>query len=107
MFSMKEKQLIAQKLEELLLALAHPEMPTEKPRFSLHVDGKAEWSYADIKPNWMFDDEYPPTVNPWNELSRQVLPKEKDLPACPTGCGGCSCHIAPPCGHCVEHVAYD
>lgn len=22
---------------------------------------------------------------------------------CPPGCGGCSCHIAPPCTHCTEH----
>lgn len=29
MFSLAEKQFIAQKLEELLLGLKHPEMPTE------------------------------------------------------------------------------
>jgi len=22
---------------------------------------------------------------------------------CPPGCGGCSCHISPPCSHCTEH----
>lgn len=22
---------------------------------------------------------------------------------CPSSCGGCSCHINPPCSHCVEH----
>lgn len=22
---------------------------------------------------------------------------------CPPDCEGCYCHIAPPCGHCVEH----
>ena len=22
---------------------------------------------------------------------------------CPPDCVGCYCHIAPPCGHCVEH----
>lgn len=23
---------------------------------------------------------------------------------CTTDCGGCSCHIAPPCEHCVKHA---
>lgn len=22
---------------------------------------------------------------------------------CPADCGGCACHVSPPCGHCVEH----
>lgn len=22
---------------------------------------------------------------------------------CPPNCGGCSCHISPPCTHCVDH----
>lgn len=22
---------------------------------------------------------------------------------CPHDCNGCTCHISPPCGHCVEH----
>lgn len=26
-----------------------------------------------------------------------------DLPGCPVDCGGCSCHINPPCHHCIEH----
>lgn len=56
MFSMKEKQYIASVVEKVLLELKHPEMPTEKPVFSLHVDGKEDWSWADIKPNWTFDE---------------------------------------------------
>ncbi len=23
--------------------------------------------------------------------------------SCPGGCEGCSCHVSPPCHHCVEH----
>jgi hypothetical protein len=23
---------------------------------------------------------------------------------CPVSCGGCSCHLSPPCTHCVEHA---
>ncbi len=67
MFSVKQKQAIAAIIEKALLDLAHPEMPTEKPRFILKVDGKENWSWAEILPNWNFDTDNPPAVNPWNE----------------------------------------
>jgi hypothetical protein len=67
MFSVAQKRLIASKVEELLLSLRHPEMPESKPRFKLHVDGAESWSWADIEPNWVFDDAHQPGVNPWNE----------------------------------------
>lgn len=57
MFSVQEKQHIAKELEKILLELKHPEMPNEKPNFTLHIDGKASWSWADIKPNWTIDME--------------------------------------------------
>lgn len=72
MFSMKEKQMIAAKIEELLLSLNHPEMPTEKPQFSLRVEGKEGWSWAEIKPNWTFA-ENPPNTNPWSERARKIM----------------------------------
>jgi hypothetical protein len=28
--------------------------------------------------------------------------QEVERIACPEGCNGCSCHIAPPCAHCTE-----
>jgi hypothetical protein len=74
MFSLKEKQHIAAEVEKLLLSLNHPEMPTERPKFHLHVDGKADWSWADIEPNWTFGEAKQPGVNPWNEVARGVLP---------------------------------
>lgn len=71
MFSVAEKRQIAEKLEEVLLSLNHPEMPTEKPKFRLHIDGKAAWSWADIEPNWVFDDGHKtPQINPFNERKR-------------------------------------
>lgn len=70
MFSAKEKQLIAKTIEELLLSLDHPEMPKEKPIFSLHVEGKEQWSWANITPNWTNPAENP---NGWNEIARDVL----------------------------------
>ena len=60
MFSMQEKKHIAEKIEELLLSLNHPEMPKEKPIFHLHIEGKESWSWADIKPNWTFSEENKP-----------------------------------------------
>lgn len=75
MFSVREKQLIAETIEKLLLGLNHPEMPTEKPRFTLHVDGKASWSWADITPNWMHSEGE--SNNPWNEQSHAEIESKK------------------------------
>lgn len=73
MFSVAEKRKIAEVIEKTLLELKHPEMPTEKPKFKIHIDGKEEWSWADIEPNWVFDDGKKMGVNPFNEISRKVL----------------------------------
>lgn len=72
MFSQDEKVMIAKKVEELLLNLNHPEMPNKKPMFHLHVNGSEEWSWADIEPNWKFDDKKP-SINPWNEVAREKM----------------------------------
>ena len=77
MFSVKEKQYIANQIERILLDLDHPEMPKDKPMFTLKVEGREEWSNAEIKPNWTFSIENPPNVNPFNEVVRDVL-KEKE-----------------------------
>lgn len=72
MFSVQEKRHIASLIEKTLLDLKHPEMPTEKPRFKIHIDGKESWSWADIEPNWVFDDGAKVIgVNPWNEVPRE------------------------------------
>lgn len=73
MFSIEEKQKIASAIETILLELKHPEMPTEQPMFSLHVDGKESWSWADIKPNWIFDENNKPKINSWNESVRNII----------------------------------
>jgi len=78
MFSLKEKQLIADKIEGLLLSLDHPEMPKDKPKFKLYVAGKEAWSWAEIKPNWAFTPENPPEINPWNEIARDLMEKTTD-----------------------------
>ena len=62
MFSVKEKQFIAGQVEKLLLSLKHPEMPKERPVFMLRVEGKEDWSWAEIKPNWTFGIDNPQCV---------------------------------------------
>ena len=57
MFNQKEKQEIAAIIETVLLSFAHPEMPDDKPTFHLHIDGKESWSWADIEPNWSFENK--------------------------------------------------
>ena len=56
MFSSKQKQQIAEAVENIILSFNHPEMPVSKPKFKLHIDGKESWSYADIEPNWVFTE---------------------------------------------------
>ena len=74
MFSVMEKQQIAHEIEKLLLEFNHPEMPKEKPLFLLRVEGKEFWSWAEIRPNWTYENK-PINANPWNEVSREVLKK--------------------------------
>ena len=74
MFSMKQKKEIAEMIERILLSYNHPEMPEEKPKFKLHVDGKEDWSWADIEPNWTFaDGEKPVDINPFNEATARKM----------------------------------
>lgn len=75
MFSKREKQMIAQAVEAVLLSLDHPEMPKERPSFKLHVDGKEAWSWADIEPNWKYESE-PATTTVWNETARLWMKQE-------------------------------
>ena len=67
MFSIKQKQEIAEAVERVLLSFEHPEMPTERPEFTLNVNGKESWSWAEIRPNWTYNVDNPPSINPWNE----------------------------------------
>lgn len=77
MFSMKQKQEIAKKVEEILLSFNHPEMPKEKPEFKLSVYGKENWSWAEIDPNWAYED-IKPDINPHNERVAEEMEKETE-----------------------------
>lgn len=72
MFSVEEKRKIAKAVEKVLLEIKHPEMPKDKLKFKLHVDGKESWSFADIEPNWVYENKEP-GINPWNEQSKEQI----------------------------------
>lgn len=72
MFSCQQKEKIASEIEKLLLSFNHPEMPNEKPMFRLGVLGKESWSWAQIDPNWTFNDNNKPEINPFNEMMAKM-----------------------------------
>ena len=71
MFSLAQKQKIAHEVEQSIMNIGHPEMPTERPDFTVHIKGKESWSWAEIRPNWTFDERNRPSVNPHNEAQAQ------------------------------------
>ncbi len=72
MFSVAQKQKISDAVQKILRDTLHPELPKNREiSFNLHVDGDADWSWADIRNNGAFSSDNPPSVNPHNE--REVL----------------------------------
>ena len=69
MFSVRQKREIANKVQEILRATNHPELPQGEISFTLHVDGAEAWSWADIKNNGACKN---PNVNPWNEKQDSI-----------------------------------
>jgi hypothetical protein len=51
MFSVREKRLIAEKVQNILQETRHRELPNGEISFALHVDGAESWSWADIQNN--------------------------------------------------------
>ena len=74
MFSRAEKNKIAQAVEDVLRDINHPEMDlaNNPVRFFLHVEGAADWSWADIEPNRP-ELTVGTDPNPWNEISREIM----------------------------------
>lgn len=69
MFSVEQKREISDKVQEVLRATNHPELPKGEIQFHLHVDGAESWSWADIKNNGSVSN---PSVNPWNEMQALI-----------------------------------
>jgi hypothetical protein len=68
MFSVQQKRDIANKVQEILRATNHPELPAGEIPFTLHVVGAETWSWAIIQNNGAVLN---PGVNPWNENQDQ------------------------------------
>jgi hypothetical protein len=66
MFSVRQKQEIAQGIQEVLRATKHPELPTGEISFRIHVKGAEDWSWADIQNNGAYRDTVQ-SINPHNE----------------------------------------
>ena len=64
MFSVKQKREIADKIQEILRATNHPELPEGEIQFRIRIEGAEAWSFAIIKNNCAVSV---PSVNPWNE----------------------------------------
>lgn len=65
MFSIAQKRDISDKIQKILRETNHPELPKEEEiKFSLHVEGAENWSWADIKNNKAVVN---PVPNSWNE----------------------------------------
>lgn len=86
MFSVAQKQKIADAVEKVILSFNHPEMPKEHPVFMLHVEGAESWSWADIEPNWTYGKDNHPGINPHNERMDKINSRVKspdDVYCCP------------------------
>jgi len=51
MFSLENKQKIAEKIQKILQDTNDTELPEGEINFLLHVDGAEDWSWANIKNN--------------------------------------------------------
>ncbi len=65
MFSVRQKREISEAVQKILRDTEHPELPKSEIKFTLHVCGAEDWSWADIKNNGAVEV---PGVNPWNEM---------------------------------------
>ena len=65
MFSVSQKQEIANKIQQALRETNHPELPKGEIQFLLHVDGAEAWSWADIRNNGAVPN---PVANPFKEM---------------------------------------
>jgi len=70
MFSVQQKRDISTKVQEILRATNHSELPEGEIDFQLHVNGAESWSWADIKNNFAVIN---PGVNLHNEKQAKVI----------------------------------
>jgi len=64
MFSIRQKQEIAEAVQNILRSTNHPELPKGEIQFRLIVNGETSMSWAEIHNNGAITN---PEINPWNE----------------------------------------
>lgn len=69
MFSVRQKREISEKVQEILRATGHPELPQGEIQFALRVLGAEQWSWADISNNAAVTN---PDINPHNETQDNI-----------------------------------
>ena len=74
MFSVRQKREIAEKIQIILRETACPELPDDEIAFIIRVQGRQDWSLAEIKNNSAIKN---PSVNPWNEALDNAQTKPK------------------------------
>lgn len=65
MFSVRQKRQIADAVQKILRDTNHPELPNGECEFSLFVQGRESWMFANIQNNGSVPN---PDVNPHNEM---------------------------------------
>jgi hypothetical protein len=99
MFSVRQKRLIAQQIQDILRATNHPELAPGEIVFEIKIKGAQPWSWAIIRNNLAITD---PGINPWNEAQdREIAEGSGPMPLLPgqpppTPCDCPECSFSPP-----------
>jgi hypothetical protein len=70
-FSVREKRSIADLVQRVLRDTGHPEIPAGEIQFTLRVEGRESWSWAEIRNNGAVTN---PGINPHNEAQDRSAP---------------------------------
>lgn len=70
MFSIRQKREISDKVQQILRETNHPELPKGNIKFTLNVQGKEAWSWAEIHDNASVVNPEE-RANQWNEEQDQ------------------------------------
>ena len=61
---MRQKREISEGIQNILRETNHPELPEGEIQFEIHIKGREQWSWADIRNNSACTN---PEINPHNE----------------------------------------
>jgi hypothetical protein len=73
MFSCDQKRKISDLIQKVIRSTKHPELPEGEIKFKIHIEGKADWSWADIENNGAVTN---PGINQFNETVGERMKEE-------------------------------